>query len=169
MAEEFISSKILNNDIVLNVREFIKILLRTNFSYFLKIRNHTIYNFDYDEESNKLLLLTDENHNFLLNSSKINSIPDFINKLLDVNLDAEVYYNNYKVLTVYQNSFLRIVSIIVNNKEYNEFDYSSDVFKLFTDEKGYYEKLLTSITGISILKNFNTDVQHRSWDDLLDN
>ena len=159
--------EIIRKDKILTAREFIKLLLRTNFSYSLRLGNHIVYNFKYDEELNRLQLLTEENHNFLINSNKIKSITDFINKLLDVNLDAEVYYNDYKILSVYQNSFLRIIFVIVNNESYNDIYGQDDVISLFTDRERYYSKLLQSITGLSMLKSIDTSTKRESWDDLL--
>jgi len=152
---------------VLTVREFIKLLIHTNFKYALKVKQHTIYNFKFDETENRVYLLSDDNHNFLLNSSKINDIASFINKLLDVNLDAEVYYNDKNIITIYQNSYLNMISIVVNDTyEDANYDEMHNIIKMFTDKRTYYNNLLKSITGFSNISIDSSKYYPNSWDEL---
>jgi len=153
----------------LTVKGLIKLLLRTNFKHSLKIKDKKVHNFKLDEDNNKLYLLTDDNHNFLLNSSKIKTVTDFINALLDVNLDAIVYYNDLNVLDLYNNAYLSVTYVIVTNDEVEEIHHSSyDMLKLFTDNRSYYKNLLRSLNGISTYVDADASIIHDKWDDLLD-
>jgi serine kinase of HPr protein (carbohydrate metabolism regulator) len=160
----------------LTVKEFIREMLKINIDYVIFLTNGgpSILNFKYNEELNRIQLLSKDNHNFLLDKNKINT-RKILSKLLDYNLDAEIYYDDVPVVSVYENTTLRRINILLKDiaEERNLVGKKLDYIKMFSD-KNYYSDYLKLLFANNIHKLYPINFQdllnsgHKNWDDLLD-
>ena len=163
----------------LTVKDFIREMLKINIDYVMFLTNSgpRVLNFNYNEELNRIQLLSEDNHNFLLDKNKINT-RKVISRLLDFNLNAEVYYNDKPVVAVYENTSIRRIYIalrVVNEDEDKGENLTAEVLdylKLFSDQN-YYNSYIKELLKTNLIKppsEISIIFEHKSnnWDDLLD-